>query len=55
MTRRRDERTPAEEELLGIERLTPEQEERAEKERAERLELRQNFLIWLLQKKLLKA
>lgn len=45
MTRRRGELPEPEEELLGIERPTEEQEADAEREHAERQEVRRRFLI----------
>ena len=49
VTRRPGELPEPEEELLGIERLTPEQEEEAERERKQKEEVRLAFLRQLLQ------
>jgi hypothetical protein len=54
MTRRSGEFPEPEEVLLGIERLTPEQEAEAEKGRKEKVDLRQRFLIQLMQNPLFR-
>lgn len=54
MTRARGELPEPEEELLGIERPTEEQEAQAEKERAEKVELRRLFLRGLMENPLFR-
>lgn len=55
MTRPRGELPEPEEDLLGIVRQTPEQEAEAEQRRKEELELRQRFLIGLMQNPLFRV
>lgn len=55
MTRQRGELPEPEEQLLGIERPTPEQEAEAERNRLEKLEVRRVFLLNLMQSDLFRA
>lgn len=55
MTRQRGELPDAEEELLGIERESPEQEAEAEREAKERAEFRRLFLVQLMQSDMFRA
>lgn len=54
MTRLRGELPEPEEQLLGIERPTPEQEAQAEKIRAEKVELRRRFLVAMMENPLFR-
>lgn len=54
MTRRRGELPEPEEQILGIERETPEQEEQADKVRKEKLELRKMLIKGLLENDLVR-
>lgn len=54
MSRKRGELPEPEEQLLGIERETPEQEDAAERNRLEKLELRRAFLKSLIENELFR-